>query len=127
MKPFITRAVPLMMAIGLLLASAGSVFSLMSPHGAETNIFHAAILGCREQPPSDEGRSRLKEDDSIGVATMEKDGTVVLQLRAEGPGGILGDGLLRYPPDHPDYTKILDHIGGLTKGQAKKVPPWPKE
>jgi len=118
-KPFITRAVPLMMAIGLLLASAGSVFSLMSPHGAETNIFHAAILGCREQPPSDEGRS--------SVATMEKDGTVVLQLRAEGPGGILGDGLLRYPPDHPDYTKILDHIGGLTKGQAKKVPPWPKE
>jgi hypothetical protein len=116
-----------MMAIGLLLSSAGSVFFLMSPHSAVTNIFHAAILGCGEQPTSDEGKSMLKEDDSIGVATMEKDGTIVLQLRAEGPGGILGDGLLRYPPDHPDYAKILDYIGGLTKGQAKKVLPWPKE
>jgi hypothetical protein len=116
-----------MMAIGLLLASAGSVFFLMSPHGAETNIFTLPFLACRERPPSDEGRSMLKEDDSIGVATMEKDGTVVLQLRAEGQGGILGDGLLRYPPDHPDYAKILDHIGGLKKGHAKKVPPWPKE
>ena len=61
----------------------------MSPHGAETNILHAAILGCREQPLPDEGKSMLKEDDSIGFTTMEKDGTVVLQLRPEGPDGIL--------------------------------------
>jgi hypothetical protein len=116
-----------MIAVGLLPASAGSVFFLMRPHGAETNIFTLPFLGCRQQSPSDEGRSMLKEDDSIGVATMEKDGTIVLQLRAEGPGGILGDGLLRYPPDHPDYTKVLDYVGGLTKGHAKKVPPWTEE
>jgi hypothetical protein len=35
---------------------------------------------------------------SIGVATMEADGTIVLRLRATEPGGIVGEGYFRYPP-----------------------------
>jgi hypothetical protein len=57
---------------------------------------------------------------SIGVATMEKDGTIVLQLRAEG-GGALGDALLRYPIDHARYAEILRHLGGLEPGQSKPL------
>lgn len=55
---------------------------------------------------------------------METDGTIVLQLWAESPSGTVGDALLRYPPDHPEYNKGLQHLGGLEKGQEKLVPPW---
>lgn len=64
---------------------------------------------------------------SIGSARMEDDGTLVLQLRAEPGGGAVGDGIVRYPPDHPKYNEILKHIGGLKKGEEKPVPPWPDE
>lgn len=64
------------------------------------------------------------EQDSIGSARMEKDGTIILQLRAESHGGPVGDALLRYPPNHPEYNNVLQHLGGLEKGQEKLVPPW---
>lgn len=62
---------------------------------------------------------------SIGSARMEGDGTIVLELRAEGPKGLIGDTLFRYPPGHPEYDNILRHLGGLKKGEVKQVPPWP--
>ena len=62
---------------------------------------------------------------SIGVARMEADGTIVLQLIARGPGGVSGDGLLRYPPSHPDYAAILRHVGPLRPGEERPVAPWP--
>jgi len=65
-----------------------------------------------------------QEQPSIGQATMDPDGTIVLQLRADGSGGSVGDALLRYPPNHPQYHSILDHLGGLRPGQVKSVPPW---
>lgn len=62
--------------------------------------------------------------ETIGVATMEKDGTIVMDLRATGPG-VTGDARILYPKDHKDYQKILDHLGGLAPGQTKPVPPFP--
>lgn len=62
--------------------------------------------------------------ESIGVATMEPDRTIVLQLRATGPG-LLGDTLLRYPPDHAQYAEILAHVGPLEPGQSRPVAPFP--
>jgi hypothetical protein len=62
---------------------------------------------------------------SIGAATMLPDGTIKLQLRAEGPGGTVGDALLTYPPSDKDYAKILKHLGGLKPGESKPVPPFP--
>jgi hypothetical protein len=64
---------------------------------------------------------------SIGIATMEEDGTILLQLRAEVPGGLVGDACLRLPPGDPHYDEILQHLGGLRKGETKPVPPWPTE
>ena len=58
------------------------------------------------------------------AATMEPDGTIVLQLRAVRPVGIVDDALLRYPPDHPQYRSVLDHLGGMRPGENKPVPPW---
>jgi hypothetical protein len=67
--------------------------------------------------------SPAPETPSIGQATMEPDGTIVLRLRAVSPKAI-GDALLRYPPDHPQYKSILDHLGGLQPGESKPVPPF---
>ena len=72
-------------------------------------------------------QGRAVTDDSIGSATMEADGTIVLKLRAEDPGRQTGDGQLRYPPAHPRYQEILRHLGGLKKGEVKAVPPWPEK
>lgn len=65
-----------------------------------------------------------KQVDTIGVAWMEDDGTIVLRLRAEGPG-VVGMGTLRYEKDHPQYKDILLHVGPLEPGQHKPVAPWP--
>lgn len=76
---------------------------------------------------SQSGPQRGKSDEvpSIGVAQMRDDGTIVLYLRATGPGGVIGTGLLEYPPAHPRYQEVLRHLGGLKPGEVKPVPPWP--
>jgi len=62
---------------------------------------------------------------SIGTATMLPDGTVVLDLRAGGLAGTpVGDGRLTYPPNHPQYREILEHLGGIRPGETRPVPPW---
>ena len=65
------------------------------------------------------------ENEPVGIARMENDGTIVLQLRAAASSGSTGDALLKYPKGHPEYDKILRHVGGLEIGQSKPVPPWP--
>ncbi len=60
---------------------------------------------------------------SIGVATMERGGTIILQLQAND--GIHGHARLVYPPTHPEYADILKHLDGLKPGESKPVPPWP--
>lgn len=65
---------------------------------------------------------------SIGTATMLRDGTIVLDLRAgTGPSGPKGDARLTYPPGHPQYREILEHVGGLRPGETRNVPPWTDE
>lgn len=91
----------------------------------------ATGLGCGGKDTSGESAAAKSgegaEAESIGSATMKDDGTIVLQLRAEGPGGMLGDALVVYKPDDPKYQEILDHLGGLKPGEEKPVPPWPEE
>jgi hypothetical protein len=64
------------------------------------------------------------QQQSIGTAKMESDGTLVLFLRAEGYGGIIGHATITVPPSDPRYRSYLDHIGGLKPGETKSVPPW---
>jgi hypothetical protein len=81
----------------------------------------------RAEGADDEERSGGQDRDSIGTATMEDDGTIILMLTAEGEGGITGEGVLEYPPEDPEYQSILDHLGGLEPGETKRVPPFPDE
>ncbi len=64
---------------------------------------------------------------SIGSATMSADGTITLDLRAVGSGGLTGDARFVYPRGHKDYEEILRHLGGLRPGETKPVPPWPEK
>ena len=63
--------------------------------------------------------------DTIGSATEEADGTIVLNLRATRAGGAVGDGQFRYPPTHPQYRMIKQHIGPIPKGGSVLVKPFP--
>ncbi len=64
--------------------------------------------------------------ESIGTAKMLGDGTIVMNLRAQGPGGVVGDAQVRYPKTHPNYAEVLAHLGGMNPGEEKSVPPWPE-
>lgn len=64
------------------------------------------------------------EPASIGVATKNPDGTIVLMLRAEGAGGAIGDAQFRYPPTHPQYSMIAHHVGPIPKNGSVPVKPF---
>jgi hypothetical protein len=88
----------------------------------------AVLAGCTTTPgapqkPAPSAASSASSG-SIGMATMQPDGTIILDLRAEGPGGMIGDARLVYPPSHKDYASVLAHLGGMKPGEQKHVPPW---
>lgn len=66
-------------------------------------------------------------EDAIGIASMEDDRTIVLQLRAELPTGGQGHARLEYPALHPQYADVLSHLGERQPGETRCVPPWPDE
>jgi len=68
----------------------------------------------------------MAEQEAIGVAWLDEDGTISLRLRAVGPG-VIGETLLQYRPNHAEYEEILTHLGGLKPGETKRVPPWPDQ
>ena len=65
------------------------------------------------------------ESEYIGTASMRPDGMIQLQLRATDGSGTVGDALLTYPRNHPDYQMILDHLQGLSPGEQKPVKAFP--
>ena len=83
------------------------------------------VLGLPSGTPPPKIVQQTAEDAaaSIGVASMESDGTIVLRLRATG-NGMIGEGQLRYPPTDPQYNDILKHVGPLRPGEFRPVRPW---
>ncbi len=63
-----------------------------------------------------------KQTDSIGVATMNADGTIVLNLHHHGT--VDADAEISYDRNDRQYRDIADHLGGLRPGQVKIVQPW---
>ncbi len=64
----------------------------------------------------------------IGSASMKDDGTIVMFLRAEMPGGgPVGHATITYPPEHPEYRQIRLHLVGLRPGEEVIVPPFEDE
>ena len=68
---------------------------------------------------------REAKQDSIGWATMKEDGTLILDLRAEAKGGVVGHARFVYGPDHPQYAAMIAHVGPIRPGLDLPVPPWP--
>jgi hypothetical protein len=64
-----------------------------------------------------------KDVASIGVAQMSADGVITLRLRGLDPNPI-AEGELTYAPDDPQYLEIKQHLGGISPGETKAVPPW---
>ncbi|WP_211870053.1 hypothetical protein [Neoroseomonas terrae] len=60
---------------------------------------------------------------TIGIARMEADGTLILDLNPR-PDSSSGQTRFVYPPDHRDYAMILRHLGGMRPGETKAVPPF---
>jgi hypothetical protein len=54
----------------------------------------------------------------VGSAKLLPDGTIELTMFSP-------HALLRYPPTHPDYANVRDHVGPLSPGQEKVVAPFP--
>ena len=104
----------------LVLAVALASIACGAPPASEGDSVIASTLAASETTATEATATT-----TIGTATLAPDGTIVLHLRAELPGGGLGDGELRYPPDHPDHAAVLAHLGGLRPGETKEVAPWP--
>lgn len=64
-----------------------------------------------------------KTTGAIGTARLEDDGTLVLTLRARH-GGAVGQGVLRYAKDHPQYAMVLRHLGAIEPGEDVPVLPF---
>jgi len=62
-----------------------------------------------------------------GTATLEADGTIVVQIASGEKGQPAAHGYFRYPPAHPEYSRISEHVGQLTVGAPKTIEPWPPE
>jgi len=56
---------------------------------------------------------------------MDAEGTIFLQLVAESPDGGIGDALLIYKTDHPNYEAIIGHLPNLKPGREVPVLPFP--
>jgi hypothetical protein len=109
------------LAFGLLggIASCSHSYQHVAVPGASNTN-----LSVENKPMNAQSKSSGEAARSIGQATMTPDGTILLDLRAEGPGGAIGDARLTYPPEHKDYQMILKHLGGLKPGEVKPVPPF---
>ena len=60
---------------------------------------------------------------SIGVAHMDKDGTITLRIRSLPPGPI-AESTLTFKPGDAKYEEIKTHLRGIAPGEYKPVPPW---
>ena len=81
-------------------------------------VFPAAAQFKKDLPPV-----TCATVDSIGVAEMSAGGTITLHLKSLWPDPH-EDSDLTYAPDDPQYDDIKKHLGGITPGQSKPIPPF---
>lgn len=98
----------------------------------------AALLGLqcisapgKNSPAVPPGRANSASENTdewfSGTATLETDGTIVVRITSKEKGQPVAHGYFRYPPTHPEYRQISEHVGRLTVGVAKEIEPWPHE
>src|SRR5262249_10560587 len=113
------------LTVALVLSACAGCHADGAPHRGDVEAASASTRVANTVAPASSsaqsGPMTADAGDFIGVATMEADGTIVLNLRAEGPGEMVGHGQLRYPPGHKDYQDVLAHLGDLKPGESKPV------
>ena len=100
-----------------------------SPGGGRALLIVAmvAVLGNSSHAQGYEPRhhgSKPTRDDTVGSATSEADGSIVLTLRATGWGSLIGDARIRYTPADPNYGMIARHVGPIAPGASVPVRPF---
>lgn len=70
------------------------------------------------------GDHALSQKSWFAVATMLKDGTVIMDVRQVLSNGMIVEGRDWLRPTDPHYKLVLQHLGPLKPGQRKAVPPW---
>jgi|KBSMisStandDraft_5_1062788.scaffolds.fasta_scaffold63765_4 hypothetical protein len=75
-----------------------------------------------DAPPLD-----LQDDTppDVGMAEMDKDGTLRLHLRTELADGTVGEALLIVPPKDDRYPAMKAHLAGMKPGEKRSIPPFP--
>lgn len=63
-----------------------------------------------------------QQPEPIGVATMNSDGTIILNLHHHG--AVDADAEITYTRADKQYKEISAHLGGLRQGEVKAVMPW---
>jgi hypothetical protein len=58
---------------------------------------------------------------SVGTATMQASGTIVMQLVSLPPGPI-AHATMTVKPSDQNYKEIFDHVGGMKPSETKSVP-----
>lgn len=83
----------------------------------------------RRRRPAGAGTGRSGGHDersrSIGVATREADGTIVLKLRTRGGNDAVAENVFRYPPGDKDCPMVARHVGPIPTGGSVPVRPFP--
>jgi hypothetical protein len=71
-------------------------------------------------------RVSIHDNDIIGSATIDKDGTINLKLVAR-TGAIVGHSLQTIKTTDTNYQEIKRHIGDIQVGEDKLVHAWPEK
>lgn len=90
----------------------------------------AAYARPQARPEPTNGFNAVSEtglENAIGQCWMERDGTIVLDLRRTGNGIHISMPPQRYAPSDPQYAAILEHVGPLRPGEFKLVRQWPEK
>jgi len=62
----------------------------------------------------------------VGMAEMDKDGTLRLHLRTELDDGTVGEMLMIVPPKDERYPAMKAHLAGMKPGEKRSIPPFPE-
>ena len=65
-----------------------------------------------------------RANEPIGTAELQPDGSIVLDLRAEGEGGAIGHALLTVRPGDPVHAAVAAHLAG-GGAEARSLGPVP--
>jgi hypothetical protein len=82
----------------------------------------AALAGTIAAADTDSMPIPCEDVDSVGMAKMSADGTIALRVRSLWYQPV-AEYRFVYAPGDPQYDAIKRHLGGITPGQSKPVPP----